>query len=76
MIARPREPVETDRGKREALLHKMQQMMMERMIFAPIWQLASSTASGRGDRVSGWIDPGMSLHGALRRPRAERRMRT
>ena len=46
----PQQAVETDRGKREALLHKMQQMMVERMIFAPIWQLAF--INGVGPRVA------------------------
>ena len=36
----PQQAGEMDRGKREALLYKMQQMMVERTIFAPIWQLA------------------------------------
>jgi len=42
--------VETDRAKREALLFKMQQMMVERMSFAPIWQLAF--INGVGSRVT------------------------
>ena len=29
--------VETDRSKREALLHQIQQLMHERVMFAPIW---------------------------------------
>ncbi len=37
--------VELDHKKREAILHKMQQIVYERTIYAPIWQLASSTAS-------------------------------
>ena len=41
--------VELDRGKREAILHKIQQMMIERAIFAPIWQLAF--INGIGPRV-------------------------
>jgi peptide/nickel transport system substrate-binding protein len=32
--------VELDRGKREAMLFKIQQIMVERTIYAPIWQLA------------------------------------
>jgi peptide/nickel transport system substrate-binding protein len=31
---------ELDRGKREAILAKIQQIMVERTIYAPIWQLA------------------------------------
>ena len=46
----PQQAVETDRAKREALLYKMQQMMVERMIFAPIWQLAF--INGVGSRVT------------------------
>ena len=41
--------VELDRSKREAILHKIQQMMIERAIFAPIWQLAF--INGVGPRV-------------------------
>jgi peptide/nickel transport system substrate-binding protein len=41
--------VELDRSKREAILFKIQQMMIERAIFAPIWQLAF--INGVGPRV-------------------------
>ena len=41
--------VELDRAKREAILHKIQQTMVERAIFAPIWQLAF--INGVGSRV-------------------------
>jgi peptide/nickel transport system substrate-binding protein len=41
--------VELDRGKREAIVHKMQQLVYERTIFAPIWQLAF--INGIGPRV-------------------------
>jgi peptide/nickel transport system substrate-binding protein len=40
---------ELDRGKREALLHRMQQIVHERAIFAPIWELAF--LNGVGPRV-------------------------
>jgi peptide/nickel transport system substrate-binding protein len=40
---------ELDRGKREALLFKIQQLMVERTIYAPIWQLAF--INGVGSRV-------------------------
>jgi len=40
---------ELDRGKREAILHKMQQLVYERTIYAPIWQLAF--LNGVGKRV-------------------------
>ena len=41
--------VELDRAKREAILHKIQQIMTERVIYAPIWQLAF--INGTGPRV-------------------------
>jgi peptide/nickel transport system substrate-binding protein len=41
--------VELDRAKREALLVKIQQLMVERTILAPIWQLAF--LNGVGPRV-------------------------
>ena len=41
--------VELDHKKREAILHKMQQAVYERTIYAPIWQLAF--INGVGPRV-------------------------
>jgi peptide/nickel transport system substrate-binding protein len=41
--------VELDRPKREAILHKIQEIMVERVIIAPIWQLAF--INGIGPRV-------------------------
>ena len=41
--------VELDHKKREAILHKMQQLVYERTVFAPIWQLAF--INGVGPRV-------------------------
>jgi peptide/nickel transport system substrate-binding protein len=41
--------VELDRAKREAILHRMQQLVYERTIYAPIWQLAF--LNGIGPRV-------------------------
>jgi peptide/nickel transport system substrate-binding protein len=41
---------ELDRAKREAILHKIQQIMTERVIYAPIWQLAF--INGTGPRVA------------------------
>jgi hypothetical protein len=41
--------VETDRVKREALLHQIQQRMHERVMFAPIWLYF--WPSGIGPRV-------------------------
>ena len=40
--------VETDRSKREALLHQIQQLIHERVMFGPIWEyIWPSAASGR-----------------------------
>ncbi|MGD9615003.1 MAG: ABC transporter substrate-binding protein [Alphaproteobacteria bacterium] len=44
-----KQAVELDRGKREAMLHKIQQMMIDRAMFAPVWQLAF--INGVGPRV-------------------------
>lgn len=41
--------VETDRGKREAILHQIQRLMHERVMFAPIWLYF--WPSGIGPRV-------------------------
>ena len=41
--------VELDHQKREAILHKMQQIVYERTVYAPIWQLAF--INGVGPRV-------------------------
>jgi peptide/nickel transport system substrate-binding protein len=41
--------VELDHKRREAILHKMQQLAFERTIYAPIWQLAF--INGVGPRV-------------------------
>jgi peptide/nickel transport system substrate-binding protein len=41
--------VELNRGRREATLHKIQQIIYERTIYAPIWQLAF--INGVGPRV-------------------------
>ena len=41
---------ERDRAKREAILHKIQQMVHERALYAPIWQLAF--LNGVGPRVA------------------------
>ena len=47
---------ELDRSKRETLLHRMQQIVHERAIFAPIWELAF--LNGVGPRVE---DSGLGL---------------
>jgi len=41
---------ELDRGKREAMLHRIQQLMHDKAMFAPIWELAS--LGGYGPRVA------------------------
>jgi peptide/nickel transport system substrate-binding protein len=41
---------ERDRGKRAAILHKIQQLVHERVLYAPIWQL--SFLNGVGPRVA------------------------
>jgi peptide/nickel transport system substrate-binding protein len=46
--------VELDRAKREATLHKMQQIVHERTIYAPIWQLAFINAVGPRVAESGF----------------------
>jgi peptide/nickel transport system substrate-binding protein len=40
---------ETDRAKRTLILHRMQQMVHERTVYAPLWQLAF--LNGQGPRV-------------------------
>ncbi len=55
-----------DRAKRQAVLQRLQQLVHEKAIYAPIWQLAF--ISGVGPRVgqSGFgVDQGLRLHGAL-----------
>jgi len=46
----PTQATEGEHRKREAILHKMQQMAHEKAIFAPIWQLAF--INGIGPRVA------------------------
>jgi peptide/nickel transport system substrate-binding protein len=48
--------VETDTKKREAMLYKIQQLMHERAMFAPIWEIAA--IQGYGARVA---DPALGL---------------
>ena len=58
---------ELDRGKREAILHKMQQLVYERTIYAPIWQLAFLNGVGpRVGEVRFRADCAVPVHGALR----------
>jgi len=46
--------VELDHGKRAAILDQMQQIVVERVIFAPIWQLAFLNGIGRRVGESGF----------------------
>ena len=48
--------VERDRKRREAILHRIQQIMHERAMFAPVWNIASLSAYG--SRVA---EPGLGL---------------
>jgi len=56
---------EPDRKKREAILHKIQQLMHDKAIFAPLFEPAFLNATGRGWRESGL---GLSPITAIRRP--------
>ena len=44
---------ETDRTKREALLHKIQQKLYDEALFVPMWELGFLCASGPRAAVSG-----------------------
>ena len=46
----PQQAIEVDHARRQAILHKMQQMVHERTMYAPIWQLAF--INGVGPRVA------------------------
>jgi peptide/nickel transport system substrate-binding protein len=50
---------ERDRKRREATLHRIQQLMHERVMFAPVWDIV--TLHGYGPRVS---EPALSLIGS------------
>jgi peptide/nickel transport system substrate-binding protein len=59
-----KQAVELDHTKREAILHKVQQLVVERSVAAPIWQLAF--INGYGPRVgeSGFgLVPGFAYTG-------------
>jgi peptide/nickel transport system substrate-binding protein len=45
----PKQAAEMDQAKREAILHRMQQMVHDKTIYAPIWELAF--LNGVGPRV-------------------------
>ena len=61
--------VEVNPRVRRQILEKMQQIIHERVMFAPILEYAYFVSIGPQRRVRrGQRDPGESLHGALRRP--------
>ena len=63
---------ELDSKKREAILHKVQQLVHERTMFARIWQLAFINGAGPAGRgVGPRPDRGPRLLGALRGRHAE-----
>ena len=49
----PKQAAELDPKKREAILHKMQQMVHERAVYAHLWQLAFINAAGPRVQESG-----------------------
>jgi peptide/nickel transport system substrate-binding protein len=61
----PQQAAELDHKKRQAILHKMQQLVYEKAIAAPIWQLAALAGVGPrvGDATIGsmggypWLSP-------------------
>ena len=66
---------ELDRARREAILFKIQQLMVERAIYVPIWQLAF--INGVGPRVGEFgvcPHPAVSLHRAVRGHHAQGRV--
>ena len=70
--ADPRAGGENDPKKREAILHRIQQMIHERVVFAPIWELGlpqRTRAPGRGVRPH--ADHRAPVLLALRGPGAE-----
>ena len=58
--------VQMDRAKREAILQRLQQLVHDKAIYAPIWQLAFISGVGPKVGQSGFrADQGLCLHGAL-----------
>ena len=49
----PSQATERDEGKRAALLHRMQDLVHERALYAPIWQIAATVGVGPRVGVSG-----------------------
>ena len=63
---------ELDPKKRAAMLDKMQQLVYDKAMYAPIWQLGF--LNGVGPRVGEVVlrpDPGLCLHRAVRGSHAE-----
>jgi len=48
-----RQAEEPDRGRREAILHRMQQLVHDRAVYAPIWQLGFLNGQGPRAEESG-----------------------
>ena len=70
--ARHREPASLAGDRSEAVLHKMQQIVYERTMYAPIWQLAF--INGHGPRVgeSGFgLIPGFDYTGPTKTSRSK-----
>jgi len=59
--------LETDRRKREALLHQIQQLLHERVRFAPIYEYIWPSGVGGGARAD--VDRSLPLVGAAGRVR-------
>ena len=69
----PKQAVELDANKRRELLDRMQQLLYEKAIYAPIWQLAFISAVGpRVGEVRVRAHQGLCVHGPLRGPDPER----
>jgi len=64
--------IELDQKRRAAIWTRMQQLVHEKSIYAPIWLLASSTAWGPGSENPVRPDPWFRLHRAIRGHDAER----
>ena len=57
---------ELDRQAHEAMLHRIQQLVHEKAIYAPIWELAFINGRAARRRIRPRPDPGPRLLGALR----------
>mgnify|MGYP003694245939 CR=1 FL=1 len=64
--------VQMDRAKREAMLQRLQQLVHEKTIYAPIWQLAFISGVGPKVGQSGFgLIKGFAYTGALRGPHSQ-----